>query len=256
MAKKSIALLVLLLFVLPMRAQEHSDIEPPEFVFARLIYGSGFGSDFDGFFGRRGRGRSWATDYPEADYKFMYGIQRLSNIRVQIEENPVGIMESELFKYPFVYAVEVGHMNLSTPEAQRLREYLLRGGFLYADDFWGVAEWRNFALQMRKVFPERQIEELPLTHEVFHTFFDIDRVMQIPNINNGCSGYRTWEDPSDTRPGIYGIKDDRGRLMVLITYNSDLGDAWEWMDEPCYPELYSGQAYRMGLNFIVYAMTH
>jgi hypothetical protein len=111
-------------------------------------------------------------------------------------------------------------------------------------------------MQMRKVFPDRTIEKLPLTHEVFHTFFDIDRVMQIPNIDNGCRGGRTWEDPSDTNPGFFGIKDENGRLMVMITYNSDLGDAWEWMDQPCYPELYSGQAYRMGLNFIIYAMTH
>jgi hypothetical protein len=109
---------------------------------------------------------------------------------------------------------------------------------------------------MKKVFPDRSIEPIPLTHEVFHTFFDIDTVMQIPNVGNACRGGRTWEDPSDTRPGIFGIKDDEGRVMVLITYNSDLGDAWEWMDEPCYPEIYSGQAYRMGLNFIIYAMTH
>jgi hypothetical protein len=224
--------------------------DPPEFVFARMVYSSGrFG------FGR-GRGGSWATDFPEADYKFMYGIKRLSGIRVKEDENPVPINAPDLFKYPFLYAVEVGQMNLSTSDAEHLREYLLRGGFLYADDFWGVREWQVFEAQMKKVFPDRVIEPLPLTHEVFHTFYDIDTVMQIPNISNGCRGGRTWEDPSDIRPGIFGIADDKGRVMVLITYNSDLGDAWEWMDEPCYPEIYSGQAYRMGLNFIIYAMTH
>jgi hypothetical protein len=249
MARKSLLPFVITVLVLPITAAVPPAAEPPEFVFARLVYSSGWG-DFG--FG----GGSWRTDYPEADYKFMYGIKRLSGIRVQEEENPVRIMDPNLFKYPFVYAVEVGHMNLSRPEAERLREYLLRGGFLYADDFWGVYEWQNFAAQMRKVFPDRPIELLPLSHEVFHTFFDIDTVMQIPNYRLGCSGGRTWEDPSDTKPAILGIKDDEGRLMVLITYNSDLGDAWEWMDLPCYPAKFSGQAYRMGLNFIVYAMTH
>ena len=80
--------------------------------------------------------------------------------------------------------------------------------------------------------------------------------MQIPNRGNGCAGGRTWEEPDEINPGIFGISDDSGRLMVIVTYNSDLGDAWEYMDLPCYPETYSGQAYRMGINFMVYAMTH
>jgi hypothetical protein len=98
---------------------------------------------------------------------------------------------------------------------------------------------------------------LKLSHQVFHTFFDIDTVMQIPNRSNGCrNDGQTWEDRRDTEPVIYGIHDDNGRLMVLVTYNSDLGDAWEYMDLPCYPVKYSGQSYRMGLNFMIYAMTH
>ena len=223
--------------------------DTPEFVFARLIYPGGRG----GGFGGRG---TWATDYPEADYKFMYGIKRLSGVRVKEDENPIRIMDEKLFQYPYVYAVEVGYMNLSIPEAERLREYLLRGGFMHADDFWGLYEFRNFQREMAKVFPDRRMEELPLTHEIFHTFYDVNTVMQIPNVSNACRGGRTWEDPSDTRPRIFGIKDDQERLMVVVTYNSDLGDAWEWMDEPCYPAAFSGQAYRMGLNFIIYAMSH
>ncbi len=223
--------------------------DTPEFVFARLIYPGGRG----GGFGGRG---TWATDYPEADYKFMYGIKRLSGVRVKEDENPIRIMDEKLFQYPYVYAVEVGYMNLSIPEAERLREYLLRGGFMHADDFWGLYEFRNFQREIAKVFPDRQMEELPLTHEIFHTFYDVNTVMQIPNVSNACRGGRTWEDPSDTRPRIFGIKDDQERLMVVVTYNSDLGDAWEWMDEPCYPAAFSGQAYRMGLNFIIYAMSH
>lgn len=137
-------------------------------------------------------------------------------------------------------------MQLSMQEAARLREYLLRGGFMHADDYWGVRERQSFENQLRKIFPDRSIEELPMNHEIFHTFYDVDTVMQIPNYSNGCSGGPTWEDRSDTRPRILGIKDDDGRLMVVMTYNSDLGDAWEWMDLPCYPALYSGQSYRNG----------
>jgi len=94
------------------------------------------------------------------------------------------------------------------------------------------------------------------TDEIFHTFFDIDTIMQIPNVNNGCYGRRTWQSPTDIAPRILGIRDDKGRWMVIATYNSDLGDAWEHMDVACYPERFSGQAYRMGINFVIYAMTH
>ena len=122
--------------------------------------------------------------------------------------------------------------------------------------FGGSNSEEHVEEEMRKIFPDRPIVKLDLSHEVFHTFFDIDTVMQIPNVTNACSGRQTWEQRSEIDPMIFGISDDAGRLMVLITYNSDLGDAWEWMDLACYPEKYSGQAYRMGLNFMIYAMSH
>jgi hypothetical protein len=225
----------------------------PEFYFTRLIYPSG--ADFFGF----GRGRSWAVDYPEADYKFMWGVERMTNISVYPNENAIQVLDAELFKYPYLYIVEPGRgggMNLRPEQVKQLREYLDRGGFLHIDDFWGVGEFSNFQREMRKLFPDRPLQELPLTHEIFHTFFDVDKVVQIPGIGSACSGGPTWQDPSDIRPRIFGISDDGGRLMVVVTYNSDLGDAWEHMDNPCYPVLYSGQAYRMGINFIVYAMSH
>jgi len=242
----------------------------PEFYFTRLIYSNS---------GRRGRwgmgkppqftcpefggggqfpraGGGWATDYPSADCKFMGGVHRLTGVRVHPDPNVIEIMDPDLFRFPYLYAVEVGGMFLSNEEAARLREYLLRGGFLHADDFWGLWEKANFEDQMLKVFPDRTMQELPLSHPVFHTFYDLDSVMQIPNVSNGCRGGRTWESRDDTEPRIYGIFDDHERLMVLSTYNSDLGDAWEWMDVPCYPETFSSQAYRMGINFMVYSMSH
>jgi hypothetical protein len=243
----------------------------PEFYFTRLAYTENgwrgrrtmdlprdpyICPEFGGssFFPRQGWG--WAIDYPGADCKFMGGVHRLTGVRVHPNPNVITILDPNLAKFPYVYAVEVGGMYLSDAEAARLRDYLLGGGFLHVDDFWGGFQKANFETQMQKVFPDRRMEPLPLTHEVFHTFYDIDTVMQIPNHGNACYGGRTWEQPDDTEPAIYGLSDDRGRLMVVATYNSDLGDAWEYMDLPCYPEKYSGQAYRMGINFMVYAMTH
>jgi hypothetical protein len=187
----------------------------------------------------------------------MGAIHRLTGIRVSPDPNVMQILDEELSRFPFVYAVEVGGMFLDDDEAARLREYLLRGGFLHVDDYWGPDQFANFEEQILKVFPDRRLERLPMTHEVFNTFFDIEEVLQIPNQGNGCrNDGRTWQDERDRSPGIYGISDDSGRLMVLATYNSDLGDAWEYMDLPCYPAKYSGGAYRMGLNFMIYAMTH
>jgi hypothetical protein len=261
------AVLAAALFVLPGLAQ----IEPettPEFYFTRLVYGSGFGpartphldfqcADLAAGEGGTRFGGGWGTDFPASDCKFMWGIQRLSNIRVH-DKSPhlVTALDPDLFSFPYLYIVSPHRMYLVKQEAEKLREYLLRGGFLHVDDFWGLEQRRDVEEEMRKIFPDRPMVKLDLSHEVFHTFFDIDTVMQIPNVSNACSGRRTWEQRSEIDPMIFGISDDAGRLMVLITYNSDLGDAWEWMDLACYPEKYSGQAYRMGLNFMIYAMSH
>ena len=200
--------------------------------------------------GEGGLGGGWRTDYPASDCKFMWGVD------YREAPHPMALMDPRIFDFPYLYIVEPGQMLLSGEEAARLREFLLRGGFLHVDDFWGLHQLENFVVQMAKVFPDRKLEPVPLTHEIFHTFFDIDTIMQIPNVSNGCYGGRTWESATDTVPRMLGIKDDAGRLIVIATYNSDLGDAWEHMDNACYPEKYSGQAYRMGINFIIYAMTH
>ena len=282
MTIRTVLLLCLVLLVLPAFSDGPKPSDPqPEFFFTRLayndIYGRGpdgnestselfkafpdGGNGFGGFFGRRGGG-AWLTDTWAADYKYMWGIQRMTNVRLYMEPHPLPIMSRDLFKFPYIYAVEVGQMELNDEEAQRLREYLLRGGFWHCDDFWGLRQFTQFKRQMDKVFPDRRMEVLPITHEIFHTFFDIDKVVQVPNVRNGenwkLSGGRTptWEQPDDTEPRVLGISDDAGRLMVLITYNSDLGDAWEWMDDPNYPAAFTGYAYRLGMNSIIYAMTH
>jgi hypothetical protein len=249
--KRVVLLCSIYLLVMPVFPADTPKPTSPEFYFTRLIYPSG------GPFGRRGG--SWAVDYPEADYKFMWGVERMTNISVFPNENAVEITDPKLFDYPYLYIVEPGRgggMNLNSNEVKILREYLDRGGFLHIDDFWGLYEFSNFEREMRKLFPDRPLELLPLSHEIFHIFFDVKEVMQIPGISDACSGGPTWQDRSDTVPRMFGISDDDGRLMVVVTYNSDLGDAWEHMDNRCYPEMYSAQAYRMGINFIVYAMTH
>jgi uncharacterized protein DUF4159 len=255
------------LFVLPGLAETET-APAPEFYFTRLVYGNGFGpartprlnfrcADLEAGQGGGRFGGGWGTDFPASDCKFMWGIQRLSNIQVY-DKSPhlVTAIDPELFSYPYLYIVSPHRMYLVREEAEKLREYLLRGGFLHVDDFWGLEQRRAVEEEMGKIFPDRRMVKLNLSHEVFHTFFDIETVMQIPNVSNACNGRQTWEQRSEIDPMIFGISDDNGRLMVLITYNSDLGDAWEWMDLPCYPHKYSGQAYRMGLNFMIYAMSH
>jgi hypothetical protein len=218
-----------------------------EFVFARLRYG-GLGS----FFSLKG----WDMDWPAADAHFMIGIDRLSNIRVVLDDYvSVSIMDPALFDYPFVYAVEVGYMELDQDEADRLREYMLRGGFLVVDDFWGSLEWRDFERNLHKIFPDKEVEEIPMSHPVFHMAYDIDEIIQVPYIGNACAGCRTWEQDG-YYPYALGVFDDARRLMMMIHYNTDLGDAWEHADNPYYPNDYSGYAYRMGVNFILYSMTH
>jgi len=202
------------------------------------------------------QGWGWATDTPGADCKLMGAIHRMTGQNVYPNPNYIEIMDPDLFKYPFAYIVEPGQMTFSDEEAARLREYLLRGGFLHLDDFWGLSQLRNAVNEISRVFPDREIKTIPLSHPVFHSFFDITEIIQTPNVRYGCDGGETWEQPDDKEPRIFGITDDRGRLMVIMTYNTDLGDAWEYMDLPCYPQKFTGYSLRMGLNIMTYAVTH
>lgn len=221
------------------------DPVPHSFYFTRAAYGSG----------SRGwrRSRAWSTDYPKADRQFLVVLQRVTNLDASGWENAIRLDDPELRRYPFLYAVEVGYMDLAPAEVEGLRSYLLAGGFLVVDDFWGSQEWASFERNIRRVFPDRPIVELPPDHPVFATYYDIDEIMQVPSVNNAMRG-RTWERDGYT-PHVLGIFDDDGRLMVAINWNTDLGDAWEWADIPEYPLEYSTFAYEMGVNLIVYAMS-
>jgi hypothetical protein len=227
---------------------------PSEFRFIRLVYANygGFGG-FGGFRGGRGR-NSWTTDSPEAETHLLQGIRRLT----RVDTSPVGgymrATDDALFDYPFLYAVEVGHWALSDAEATRLREYLLRGGFLMVDDFWGTEEWQVFIESMHKVFPDRPIVELDDAHPIFHVHFEVDHKVQIPGIRGAITGQH-WEKDGYV-PHWRAIYDDDGRVMVSINYNMDMGDAWEHADNPQYPEPLTTLAYHFTINYLLYAMTH
>ena len=233
-----------------------SEEEPPglgshhAFYFTRAVY-TGIPKQE----GRSFRPR-WAIDYPTADRHLLMGLRRLLTYAdTSPEVNPVRLDDPRLGRFPFLYAVEPGGMELTESEIRGLRHYLLAGGLLVVDDFWGTAEWNSFASEMSRVLPGHPIVELPLDHPLFHVFYDIDQILQVPNVALGMAGGPTWEQDG-YEAHCRGIFDGRGRLMVVINWNTDLGDAWEWADEPRYPRKYSDFAYRMAVNFIVYATTH
>jgi len=216
-----------------------------EFQFVRLSY---TGSSL---FGGRER---WLTDAPHAERHLIQGVKRLTRIDTAEDPEFLGIMDDALFDYPWIYAVEVGHWVLSDQEAERLREYLLRGGFLMVDDFHGSLEWATFVQGMHRIFPDRAIVDIPPDAAVFHVAYELDELIQIPGIQSLYSG-RNYERDGFT-PHWRGIYDDDGRLMVMVNFNMDLGDAWEHADVPEYSLLYTTRAYKYAINYILYAMTH
>jgi len=219
---------------------------PREFYFTRAAY--------TGYYRFRDF-RSWSVDFPKADRQFLIGLRRLTNLDAYEAENPVRLTDPDLGRYPFLYTVEVGYMALTEPEVQGLRRYLQAGGFLVIDDFWGSFEYENFQAQMQRILPGHDIVDLPLDHPIFSSFYDVEEILQVPNVGQGMQGGPTWESDG-YYPAVKGVFDEQGRLMVLINWNTDLGDAWEWAENPYYPLKYSTYAYQMGVNFIIYAMSH
>jgi hypothetical protein len=243
------------------RGQDNIELPPDyqektEWQFARLMYPQygGFGGGFGGF---RGYGRSsWGTDYDSADRHVARALRRLTRIHVRSVEQPVSLDDGDdVFYYPWLYAVEVGHWQLSDAETKKMREYLERGGFFMCDDFHGEAEWAVFLESMQRVFPDRPIVDIPNDDPIFHVLYDLSGRYQVPGQQYLRSGV-TWERPDGHDPHWRGIYDEKGRLMVAICHNMDLGDAWEWADYPEYDEKFSALAFRIVSNYVVYSMTH
>jgi uncharacterized protein DUF4159 len=201
------------------------------------------------------RRTNWTIDYPRSDRHLAGAINRLTRIRARTIEQPVAAEDGDdIYNYPWLYAVEVGHWDLTDLQAAKLGDYLLRGGFFMCDDFHGTWEWANFVRSMQKVLPGRPILDLPNNEAIFHTVYDLDDRYQVPGEQFIYTGSMHEYDGYEAE--WRGIYDDHGRLMVAICHNMDLGDSWEHADNPKYPEQFSALGFRIGVNYVVYAMTH
>lgn len=234
---------------------------PGEWVFARLMYPPHPNGRFSRPFGRGGRrdwregGTSWSQDYPRADRHFAQAMRRLTRVNTRSVEQPVNLDDGDdVYNWPWLCAGEMGDWKLTDEQIVKLRDYLQRGGFLMLDDFWGTAEWNRFNETMKVVFPDRPIVEIDDGDALFHSVYDLDDRYQIPGQWALMRG-TTYRDDGN-RAYWRGIYDDNGRLMVAMCFNSDVGDSWEWADDPHYGEKYSALGIRIGVNYVVYSMTH
>jgi len=226
------------------------------FTFARLK----FQPDRDYRFGG---GRQWDDDAPEADLNLIFRLHEVTSLKIRPGLNFIDITTEDLGKYPIVYLASAGRLVLSDDEAKALRQYLLAGGFMLADDFWGDDQWQHFHEQLKRVFPDREPEELTLTNRIFHTVFDFKHQPQIPSVGaymrTGQSydpGWPYYEKNQD--PHYYALYDDKKRMMALICHNNHYGDGWEHEgdDETYFDRFSEPMAYPMLINILVYTMSH
>jgi hypothetical protein len=238
--------------------------EKTEWVFGRLMYPNatinqrrwgyrGFARDWT----QGGRGISWTTDYPRSDRHLSQAIRRLTRIHARSVEQSINLNDGDQYDWPWLYAVEVGHWELTDNQVKGLREFIDRGGFFMCDDFHGDFEWSVFVASFSKVFPDRQIVDIDSKDPIFHTVYDLDDKYQVPGAQYIRSG-RVCErcESGGAVPHWRGIYDDKGRLIAVMTHNMDLGDSWEHADNPEYDERFSALGIRIGVNYIIYAMTH
>lgn len=216
---------------------------------------------------REAGGMGWWTDYPDADRNFSIRLSELTKTRIskQPDGEPnhlvVRLTDDALFECPMIEMEDVGTMRLTDAEVTRLREYLLKGGFLYVDDFWGEWAWEQWVEEIGRVLPPKDFPIVNLTpdHPLFRAMFVVSRVPQIPSINHWR---RTGGDTSErgmesVEPDIAGIADRHGRLMVVMTHDTDISDAWEREGEDArYFYLFSPDGYAVGINIVIYALTH
>jgi hypothetical protein len=250
-----------------LKVRPRADAKFTEFTFARAMYSEGGRGGFSFGFGRGGDflgdgGPAWSIDYPDADRHMMLVAGRLSLLDACEWGFPISLADPDLRRFPFLYSLEWGHAYLSEDEVDGLRGFLDAGGLLMIDDFWGTQEWANFEAEISRVLPGRRIIELPRDHVFFRIYYSIDgEILQVPGAGDGravamgAPGARTWQrDGYD--PHVRAILDEKGRIMVLIHFNTDLGDALEWAEDPFYPLDYSRFASELFLNTIVYALLY
>lgn len=226
-----------------------------DFTFARLMFPGG---PLDGyrprFQGDYHLGLSlWTQDYPRADRHFLEAVRRLTRLDARPVEQVVDIeYQDDVYNWPFLYAVQAGEWGFTEKQGKIMAEYLARGGFFFADDIHGDAEWSEFESRIHYAEPDRPVVDIPNDDEIFHDVFDLDNRYQVPGQAHLALGYKN----NGRVPYWRGIYDDRHRLVVAATYNSDIGDSWEYADDPGYPEKFSALGIRLGINYIIYAVTH
>ncbi len=227
------------------------DAPEAEFHMARMVYSTRGGGGSRGW-----RMPWWAIDYPEAEINFLPALERFTRLSVAEDSRHLELTDDRLFDYPWLFVQQVGqgYWTPTEAEAARLREYLLRGGFLVVDDFHSEWEWPIFESAIRRVLPDRPIVDIPEGDPLLEIIFPLDKRTQIPGRRHlrGLGMTPQMEGP----PRWRGIYDDDGRLLVAINFNIDMGDAWEHANDPYYPLEMTALAYRFGVNYVIYAMTH
>ena len=228
-----------------------------EWTRARLRYPSVYGNRW------RGGDLNWTIDYPRSDRHLLEGVRRLTRINTRSVEQVVDLDGTDdVYNWPMMYAVEVGHWVLPDDQAKQLREFIDRGGFLMVDDFHGsemrrgINEWQVFVQSITKVFPDREIEDIPDDDPIFHTIYDLQERFQVAGAQWFRSGLEYEKGPTGRPPHWRCIRDAKGRIVVAICHNMDLGDAWEWSDDARYPEKWASLAYRIAMNYFTYDLTH
>jgi hypothetical protein len=242
---------------------------PGEWTFARLMYPSStvyvdWQSNYKAGYDWHEGNTNWTIDYPRSDRHLSQAIRRLTRIDGKSAEQPINLeQDDDVFNYPWLYAVEVGHWELTDQMVAKFREFLDRGGFFMCDDFHGTKEWEVFIHSFKKIMPDREIVDIALGDPINHTVYDINERYQVPGMQfvyshsvcEKCRTNPTWGSGGDD-PHFRGVYDDHGRLIAVMSHDNDLGDSWENADEPTYPQKYSELGIRIGVNYIVYAMTH
>ena len=211
-----------------------------------------------------GQGGDWTTDYPQADTNLQYRLSELSKTPVSRDERGnynhwiVSLTGDELYRCPFIMMQEVGSLYLDDEDAKGLRQYLLKGGFLWVDDFWGTLAWQIFESEIKKALPEFPIIDIPRAHPLFHMLYEVDGVTQIPAIGVWLGSGQTSERGADSaEPHARAIFDEKGHMIVLITHNTDYSDAFEREGESrAYFDRFAGLGYAFGINALLYSMTH
>jgi len=254
--RPALAFATLLVFLIPglagsqRRDPRIGELPEAEFHLARVIYRTNRSAGSHGYIQPM-----WAVDYPLSDEHFFVTLKRYTRIQVADDSRHLELSDDRLFDYPYLWLQQpgAGGWNPTREEAQRLREYLQRGGFMMVDDFHGDYEWAYFESVMKRVFPEKTFVAVPPSDPLMHIFFDVDQNVQIPGERHlNFNGAAYMQGPPHWR----ALYDDDGRLMVMANHNMDIGDAWEHADDPNYPLPFTKAAYELGVNYIIHAMTH